>query len=126
MVKRRRAPADGMSSGKLTLRISLIPESITEREFLRILESFVDENTPDEEKTATKNTIILWSYASTATSADCGFCVATVTFREIPSVLLHSQTIDLKGAEDPIRVLVDSHFIGLTPLNCPLGEATVE
>lgn len=110
----------------LTIRVSYIPRALTSDQFLKLFKDFVERNTPKEKRG--KNNILLWSYAPSPISADSGDeCVATVTFLEIPSVLHHRRMeIELEGVEQTFPVVVDSHFIGLTPLNNPTGEITVE
>lgn len=103
--------------GALTVRISSIPQKITRDRFFEVLEAFIGDKTPQE--ASSENNIILSSFAPAPTSTGS---VATVTFRDIPPALSRGGLINL----GPFSVVVDVDFFGLTPLNSPTGDATVE
>lgn len=108
-----------------TWRISKIPGSVTEAEFLRTLNNLPC--SPDVIDSG-QNNVVRWSFAQAAASADTErFKTATVTFGTVPTqfqTTSNPMTIDLIGNAEPVTI--DSHFHGLTPLNNPSGPPTVE
>lgn len=105
-------------STALTVRISHIPGSAQIDKFLDMIHTLTGGRVRN---------ILLWSYAPSAISADSEKeYVATITFREVPSVFRVGGVMDFAGAYQSFSVVVDTHFFGLTPLSNPTGGATVE
>lgn len=120
------SPGKAARPTALTIRVSHIPGATRSDQFLEMLETLVSQRTPQERTESGKN-IILWSFAPSATSVDRQReCVATVTFRDIPPFLSINGHIGLEGGGLSFTVVVDPHFFGLTPLNNPVNEITVE
>lgn len=105
----------------LTIRISLIPASISEDQFFALFQDFVNNIDHGPAK------IILRSFAPSAASAVRDKDrVATATIENIPPLLHKGGVINLDSAGEAIPVLIDTAFLGLTPLYYPIGDVTVE
>lgn len=116
----------------ITLRISSIPIAITKDRLSKILECLAIPSTRTTEGKQYRGTNIM--SISLAPAASCfdsdKYQVATVTFREIPPELSNRVSgtgtsniwIEEAGGER-FEVDVDSHFLGLTPLNNPTNPS---
>lgn len=110
-----------------TLRISNIPSSITEENFLRALNELPYDTCSGDGARYQQN-VLGWSFAPSAASADSEMSrTATVTLKSVPVSLQFKSgfiSIDLFGSVTP--AIVDSHFYGLTPLNNSPEQPIVE
>lgn len=109
----------------ITLRISSIPIAIEKDSLVSILECL----SPRQQRINTGKryrgtNIDSYSIAPSASAFDCDrYQVATVTFKEIPSIFAGCQSsnktilIEVGEAGKQFEVVADSNFHGLTPLN---------